>query len=178
MAELLQITRGCEYAVKAMAWIARQPEGTIVQADQIASGAGLPGAFAGNILTRLAKHGLLTAHRGASRGYRLVRPAHQVTLLEIIEAYDGAFEKPFCFMNRDRACNPNDPCALHAIWQEVRASTKNVLQGMTLENLANNPASLPKRSRKKKGADSTADPQTDYDLRFRSVLGRGTAIQL
>lgn len=53
MAELLQITRGGEYAIAALKWLASEPEGSIVIAEVIADRAVIPAQFASNILTRL-----------------------------------------------------------------------------------------------------------------------------
>ena len=88
MAELLQITRGGEYAIAALKWLALKPDGEVVNAEAIADGAGIPVQFASNIFTRLSKEGLLRAHRGAKRGYSLARSAKKISLLDVIEAYE------------------------------------------------------------------------------------------
>lgn len=134
MANLLQITRGCEYAISAMQWIAER-EGRVVQADEIARSANIPPQFAGNILTRLAKAALLKVRRGAERGYTIARPANEISLLEIVESYDGPFEKPWCFMNRERMCNSDSPCALHDMWQALRDDTRRLLSGISLADI-------------------------------------------
>lgn len=134
MANLLQITRGCEYAISAMQWIAER-EGRVVQADEIARSANIPPQFAGNILTRLAKAALLRVRRGAERGYTIARPANEISLLEIVESYDGPFEKPWCFMDRERMCNSNSPCALHDMWLALRDHTRQALSTITLDDI-------------------------------------------
>ena len=136
MADLLQITRGGEYAIAALKWLAAEPPGKIVNAEAIADGAGIPVPFASNILIRLAKEGLLRAHRGAKRGYSLARPARKISLLDVIEAYEGRIEKPWCLLNRDRACSNADPCALHSTWQDLREHVQKKLARITIAGLS------------------------------------------
>ncbi|MCH7944947.1 MAG: hypothetical protein IIC73_02885, partial [Armatimonadetes bacterium] len=42
MAELLQITRGGEYAIAALKWLASEPDGEVANAEAIADGIGNP----------------------------------------------------------------------------------------------------------------------------------------
>ncbi|MBI5706326.1 MAG: Rrf2 family transcriptional regulator [Armatimonadetes bacterium] len=119
-----------------MMWIAGQPPGRPIQAEEIATGASIPCKFARNIFSQLVNSGLLRPHRGAVRGYSLARSASEITLLEIIEAYEGPFVKPWCFLNHDRVCNAESPCQLHHLWSGMRDSVCHILASRTLEGLA------------------------------------------
>lgn len=136
MAELLQITRGGEYAIAALKWLASQPEGEVVNAETIADSAGIPVQFASNIFTRLAKVGLLRAHRGAKRGYSLSRSPKKISILDVIEGYEGPLEKPWCLLNREQTCSGDAPCALHTIWQDLREHVQKKLAKITIASLA------------------------------------------
>ncbi|MCH7945116.1 MAG: Rrf2 family transcriptional regulator, partial [Armatimonadetes bacterium] len=96
----------------------------------------IPVQFASNIFTRLSKEGLLRAHRGAKRGYTLARPAKKISLLDVIEAYEGPIEKPWCLLNRERACSDESPCALHSTWQDLREHVQKRLAKISLASLA------------------------------------------
>ncbi len=137
MANLMQMTRGCEYAVATIACVASQPKGAIVSSDAIAACANIPRQFASNILGQLAKAGLLSAHRGAIRGYSLARPASEISVLDVIEAYDGPFIKPGCLMDRTRRCWEDNPCPLHSAWHSLKDSAREVFSNLTLEEFEN-----------------------------------------
>ncbi len=49
----------------------------------------MPERFLLQILRNLVTHGILRSTRGVDGGYSLVRPAHEVSLLEVIEAIEG-----------------------------------------------------------------------------------------
>ena len=139
MANIIQISRGCEYALAAMTILANLTRDEVMQAEQIAEATGAPSKFMANILTQLVKFNLLQAHRGASRGYRLARPASQISVLEVIEAYDGEFTKPWCFMDSQRMCSDAEPCALHVTWIEMKDSIRAKLANKTIADLAAGP---------------------------------------
>lgn len=135
MDRIVRISKGCEYAMTAMLWVSGAKSERPLHADEIAAGAGIPSRFARNILGHLANAGLLHPHRGATRGYTLARPASDVTLLDIIEAYDGPITKPWCFANRDKPCQPDHPCALHDMWIAMRDCTCQILSRKALADL-------------------------------------------
>jgi Rrf2 family iron-sulfur cluster assembly transcriptional regulator len=137
MPNILQISRGCEYALAAMRVLANLSEDEVMQADQIAETANIPRKFTANILTHLVKFNLLEARRGARRGYRLARPASQISVLEVIEAYDGEFTKPWCFLDSQRTCSETRPCTLHFTWLQMKESVRSTLSTKTVEDLAN-----------------------------------------
>jgi len=107
----------------------------VVSSDQTARQADIPIQFASNILGQLAKAGLLIAHRGNVRGYSLSRPAAEITLIEVIEAYDGPFVKPWCFMDRARPCSETNPCPLHCACHKMHAAVRGVLSGISVAEI-------------------------------------------
>jgi Rrf2 family protein len=78
-----------EYAIQAAAELAAAHPG-LVKAEQIANAQQIPPKYLQNILTQLRNAGLLESHRGGTEGgYRLARPADQITLANIIRAVAG-----------------------------------------------------------------------------------------
>ena len=82
-------SKATAYAILAAAQIARQTKGSALMTAVIAEAYDLPKAYAGQILSRLTKAGMLRSHRGPHGGYRLTRPANKITLLDIFEAAQG-----------------------------------------------------------------------------------------
>ena len=135
MANILQISRGCEYALAAIRQLAAVQDGVAMQAEQIAEAAGIPRKFTANILTLLVKSNLLHAHRGSGRGYRLARPAAQISVLEVVEAYEGEFTKPWCIMDSQQLCSAVDPCALHYTWLQTKEAVRSALAKKSIADL-------------------------------------------
>ena len=85
----LQLTRGGEYAVRAMTYLARFPEGHVASLRDIGRAQDIPESFLAKILQSLVRSGLAVSQRGAHGGFALARPAAGVTMRDIIEAVDG-----------------------------------------------------------------------------------------
>ena len=60
-----------------------------VKAERIATAQGIPLNFLENILGELRHAGVVRSHRGAEGGFRLAKPAEQLTVADIIRAVEG-----------------------------------------------------------------------------------------
>lgn len=76
-------------ALLAAVEMAQAGEGRVSAAD-VARRHGASGHHVSKVLQRLARAGLLRAVRGVGGGYRLARPAKDITLHEIVELFEGA----------------------------------------------------------------------------------------
>lgn len=85
----MNLTRATWYAIRAVGYLAKQKEGPLIPSRQIADVLELPPKFLTKILLLLVRSGLLATRRGARGGFRLARPADEVTLLLIAEAIQG-----------------------------------------------------------------------------------------
>src|SRR5262245_60950013 len=87
----MKLTSACVHALRALTYLARhQGEGFVPAAEAIAGAEGLSGTFVRQALTSLARGRVVLASRGSRRGgYRLARPARDITLLEVVEAVEG-----------------------------------------------------------------------------------------
>jgi Rrf2 family protein len=87
--KVMKFTGACVYALRALVYLARHKGSGLVATHTIAAAEGLSQSFLGKALTALARSGVLRADRGPSGGFRLARPARDVTLLEVVETIDG-----------------------------------------------------------------------------------------
>ena len=76
----LQLTRGGEYAVRAMTYLARFPEGHVASLHEIGEAQDIPESFLAKILQSLVHAGLAVSQRGAHGGFALARPAAEITM--------------------------------------------------------------------------------------------------
>ena len=77
---------------------------------------------------------MVEARRGTDGGYRLARPADQITIADIMRAVDGPLaevrgEKP------EEAVYAGPAAGLRDVWVAVRASLRDVLESVTLANV-------------------------------------------
>jgi Rrf2 family protein len=86
---LMKFTRATGYALVALAHLARHGRGQPVASHDIAAAHGIPERFLFKCLKPLVSAGVLRSVRGPNGGYRLARPPGDITLLEVVEAFEG-----------------------------------------------------------------------------------------
>ncbi len=129
-----------EYAVRALACLAKRGEGAIVTVKELAQEADVSVNFLYTIFKDLEQHGLVYAHRGRERGFSLTRPPSQISYLDILNACEGQIEKKQCLLDHRVMCEGSHPCAAHEAWNSLREMAERQLAKVTLDQiLAQNP---------------------------------------
>jgi Rrf2 family protein len=72
-----------EYAMRAMAWLALTPD-TLVSTLTLAEKTKVPPHYLAKVLQQLAAADLIIGRRGVRGGYKLCKPARQITLLDVV----------------------------------------------------------------------------------------------
>jgi Rrf2 family protein len=86
----MKLTRASAYALKALAYLAKQKTGEPMPSHVMAEAAqGIPKLFLLKCLLRATSAGLLRSVKGPNGGYVLARPAREISVLQVIEAVDG-----------------------------------------------------------------------------------------
>jgi Rrf2 family protein len=131
----LQISRRIEYGLRAMTCLAAQPEGTVMPFREIARRMNVPEDFLAKILKTLVTRRLVASMRGARGGYRLGRPAREISFLEVIEAVEGPVVVNLCQEGHD-ACRLSRACTLYGVWKLGQERMLDVYRSATLDQLA------------------------------------------
>ena len=131
----LQISRRIEYGLRAMVCLAAQPEGRVMSFREIARRMTVPQDFLAKILKQLVTRKLVSSTRGAHGGYRLGRPARDISFLEVIEAVEGPVMVNLCQEGHD-ACRMSRACTLYGVWKRGQEQMLDVYRPATLDQLA------------------------------------------
>jgi Rrf2 family protein len=110
-------------------------DGSYNTASELAALLQLPGPFLSKVLKVLARNGVLQSHRGPRGGFRLARPAHCVTVKDILDAIEGVVTLPGCQMGSDRWNCRDNPCVLHQALEDLKAYMDIVLFQVTIRDL-------------------------------------------
>jgi Rrf2 family protein len=95
----------------------------------------VPSHYLAKVLATLARAGVLTASRGVRGGYRLARRANEITLIEMVEPFEGKRVRPGCLLPPERPCRDDGACSAHAAWSEVKAAYLSFLERTTLADI-------------------------------------------
>lgn len=126
-------TKG-DYGVRALIELAhRYGEGPVQSAD-IAGRQGIPEPYLDQLLTAMRRAGFIRSVRGPQGGHALVRHPSEIRLAEVIEALEGSLS-PIACLDQPECAKPGS-CAQRDVWAEVRRATQEILNGVTIGELA------------------------------------------
>jgi Rrf2 family protein len=94
----MKLTRAANYAIHALVYMAAQKHNRPVASHHIAQARGIPERFLLKVLKPLVSARVLYSIKGPNGGYRLARPADEITMLEILEAVDGPIRGQSSFL--------------------------------------------------------------------------------
>jgi len=128
-------SKPCEYAIRALSYLA-QPNGHhVAQGREIARAEKLPAPVLGKILQELVRKGLLDSRRGPGGGFRLARRPELITLRDVVAAIDGLDHFVECAVGLER-CSDEAPCPLHDGFKGLRDQVMNYLERTSLSEMA------------------------------------------
>jgi Rrf2 family iron-sulfur cluster assembly transcriptional regulator len=130
-------TKG-RYAVTAMIDLALHNDMGPVALTDIADTQKISVSYLEQLFARLRKNGLVTGMRGPGGGYRLARPAAEITVAEIITAVDEPIDMTRCAGKED--CQDGEKCLTHELWVDLSKQLYEFLHGITLGQVVQWPA--------------------------------------
>lgn len=130
-------TRG-DYAARALLSLSLHGETTgPTTVREIAERTGLPQPYLEQILLALKGAGIVRSKRGVGGGYILAREPSEITLAQVIRAVDGPITLgDFGEPHTGGACDHEGQCVLLAVWSNVGNAMRAMLEGFTLEDIA------------------------------------------
>ena len=129
------LSRSAEYAIRALSLLAVRQGNGALQSREIAADLDLPPEFLTKILRRLTATGLVTSQRGRSGGFRLNRPADEISLLELVLPFEQRWDGVECILGQ-AYCTDQSACPIHAEWVGIRKSMFDLLERTTLADIA------------------------------------------
>jgi len=136
------ITRATEYSIRAILYMACQPQGEIVFKKDICRAQEITPAFLTKILQPLIKAGIVASQRGVGGGFYLARPAAEITLFDVIKTQEGPVYLNQCLMS-DGNCTREFFCPVHGAWEEIRQEFMATLSRYDFATLATRQGELP-----------------------------------
>ncbi len=137
----MRITAKADYAVRAAAELAAAEPGVPVKGEALARAQHIPQNFLENILRELRRAGIIRTQRGAEGGYLLAQPAAKVSVADVIRAVEGPLAA-VQGVRPEQLRYDGAATALGDVWVALRGSIREVLEKVTLADLAQN--KLPK----------------------------------
>lgn len=142
----MRITQWGEYGVHFSAMLARGArEGrAVLGAAEVAREQSVDVQYAQQIFQRLRKGGIVESVRGPQGGYKLARPASEITLKDILIAAEGETFEIICEVKPlgDARCCATGACSLRPIWYQLKEHIDEFFTRFRLDQLADTPQAL------------------------------------
>jgi Rrf2 family protein len=129
----MRLSARVDYALRAVCELAAADGPRTV--DQLSTAQQIPHKYLESILGELRRGGLLRSQRGPDGGYRLARPATEISIADVIRALDGELANV-------RGSRPEHldyvgaAAPLQEVWIALRASERAILETVTLAHVA------------------------------------------
>ena len=120
----LQLSRRADYAVRAV--LALADADRQMTTAELARRMEIPLRFLPQIMPALVRGGILCRRLGRHGGYLLAGSADSISLLDVIDAADGARPMRTCVL-RGAACQAERPCAVHNTIVSAEAAQRGQL---------------------------------------------------
>ena len=131
----MRISAKSDYAIRAMAELAAGYHDGAVKAEDIANAQEIPLNFLLGILRELRNGKLVRSVRGREGGYMLSRPPGEIALADVIRVVDGPLAN-VRDLSLAELSYPGAAAALRDVWMAVRGSLREVLENVSVGDLA------------------------------------------
>jgi len=132
---MIKLGKLTDYAIAVMGQLAHEELGNAHSAHHLAIKTGIPEPTVAKVLKRLSKGNLVASARGAAGGYKLVRPADQVSISEIIALMEGPVLIVACADGETETCGMWGSCPTKSNWNRVNDAIKTALDGVKLKDM-------------------------------------------
>jgi Rrf2 family protein len=131
----MQLTRAADYALRALIFLAQQPEGHRAPLGELARATATPESFLSKVLQSLGRAGFVASRRGQVGGFTLLPRGRAASVAQVIEAIDGPCCLNVC-LSDGVSCKRRFWCPAHPIWAEAQNALLAVLQTHSIAELA------------------------------------------
>lgn len=134
---MIRIGRLTDYGVSLLVTFARHDSSKAMNARDLSQESKLPLPTVSKLLKALCRTGILVSQRGVNGGYRLSRPANEITLATVVEALEGPIAITHCCEGaKADACERRGFCIMGGKWEGVTKTFRKALDDVSLADLA------------------------------------------
>ena len=133
----MRVSKSEEYGLRLVMSLATSGDQMTIR--ELAEREDLPDTTVAKIVGRLKRAGLVVSERGRNGGYTLTRAADEISLGNVVSAFEGeVFSSDFCrtMSPGDGPCAKSTNCGLRPVWRGLRNVIGDFLDGITVADIA------------------------------------------
>ena len=131
---MLRINRQTDYAVRVILALSKKEAGKRFPTSEIGREMLIPPALLQRIVAELAGGGFILTQAGRDGGITLARQPKQITLLEVVEHFEGELYLSDCVL-KPGECPFDKRCPVHCQWIRLKNILRDEMGRTTFEQL-------------------------------------------
>ncbi len=128
----MNVTSKGRYALRVMIDLAQHPDEGFVSLKTVAERQGISMKYLEMIVSSLKKAELVESTRGKEGGYRLSRPAAEITVADVLQSAEGSLAAVSCL---ESGCDRAEQCLTLPLWKHLDTIMDDFLSGVTLQDV-------------------------------------------
>jgi len=133
---IMNVGKRVDYAIRALCYLAAQPPERIVRGAEIQERQNIPPHFLSKILRSLVGAELLASVPGPHGGFRLGRPARDISVRAVYESIQGQLSLIDCLDQREAFCSFAPVCTQLQIWSGAQQVLTQYLERISIGDIA------------------------------------------
>jgi Rrf2 family protein len=133
---LMQVGRRVDYAVRALSYLAGQPQGRVISRADIEKSQDIPSFYLSKIMKDLVAGGLIRSHIGSKGGFTLAKDARAITVKDVYETVERPLVLMECLEEGKNYCSYCSVCSQKSVWEGARLVLANFLAGVVIADIA------------------------------------------
>jgi Rrf2 family transcriptional regulator, nitric oxide-sensitive transcriptional repressor len=137
----MRLTQWTDYSLRVLMYCAvTQDRARAPTVSEISETHGISRSHLMKIVMTLAAQGLIETSRGRGGGIRLLKPAEDIVIGDVLRLTETDFKMVECFDGELNTCRLNGFCRLKTALQEATDAYLRTLDGVTLADLVRPPS--------------------------------------
>lgn len=128
-------TRG-RYALRVLTDLAEHDSGEYIPLKEVAARQEISQKYLEGIMVMLSKAGLIDGAHGKGGGYRLIKPAEDYSVGDILRVTEGSLAPVACLESGAEPCHRSESCRTLGMWKKLDRMISEFFDGITIADLA------------------------------------------
>ena len=133
--EVMILSRASEYAIRAMVYMAGRQQKGPIQLKEIVEAEDIPFHFLAKTMQVLTRIRLVKSYRGPHGGFTLMKPADEIYLFDIVNAFDAISQWETTCVLGINPCSQDVTCPLHDDWNPIKEQIFKLFKERNLQSL-------------------------------------------
>lgn len=132
----MKLSTRARYGLRALIDLGLYSKNEAVSLQSIAGRQNISVSYLEQLMALLKKAGLVKSLRGACGGYRLGKPADEISVGDVLRVLEGSLDAAVCpGIDDEGSCQGADICVAKIVWKRINDSITNAVDTLMLSQL-------------------------------------------